>query len=92
MARLGQPVDESLTVTPVIHSSQLWFVSVVVCCCLASFAYLKLTHPSQVCLHAIHHLALMRPILSGELGLDVGSDFGVAPSTIVHREWSKSKL
>lgn len=42
-------------------------------------------------LHAIHHYALARVILVKELGLEKGIDdqFGVAPSTLVHREWRK---
>lgn len=41
-------------------------------------------------LHAIHHYALARVILVKELGLKLGGDeFGVAPSTLVHREWRK---
>ncbi|GAA5886818.1 hypothetical protein JCM5296_006411 [Sporobolomyces johnsonii] len=35
--------------------------------------------------HAVHHFALVRVIAVGELGLDVPPDFGVAPSTLVHR-------
>ncbi|GAA6008638.1 hypothetical protein JCM11491_003378 [Sporobolomyces phaffii] len=42
--------------------------------------------------HAVHHFALIRVIL-GELGLEVGDDFGVAPSTLVHRnELTPNKL
>jgi hypothetical protein len=42
--------------------------------------------------HAVHHFALIRVIL-GELGLKVGDDFGVAPSTLVHRhELTPGKL
>lgn len=41
-------------------------------------------------LHAIHHYALARVILVKELGLKgVDDQFGVAPSTLVHREWRK---
>ncbi|SNX87925.1 uncharacterized protein MEPE_06636 [Melanopsichium pennsylvanicum] len=42
-------------------------------------------------LHAIHHYALARVILVKELGLEEGIDdqFGVAPSTLIHREWRK---
>ncbi|CEH15501.1 DinB-like domain [Ceraceosorus bombacis] len=44
-----------------------------------------------VCLHAIHHLALMRPILSQELGLKLDAEFGVAPSTLVNRAWNTGR-
>lgn len=41
-------------------------------------------------LHAIHHYALARVILVKELGLEgIDDQFGVAPSTLVHREWRK---
>ncbi|CDR98856.1 uncharacterized protein SPSC_04457 [Sporisorium scitamineum] len=41
-------------------------------------------------LHAIHHYALARVILVKELELKgVDDQFGVAPSTLVHREWRK---
>ena len=41
-------------------------------------------------LHAIHHYALARVILVNELGLNpIDKQFGVAPSTLVHREWRK---
>ncbi|SPO31685.1 uncharacterized protein UTRI_06610_B [Ustilago trichophora] len=41
-------------------------------------------------LHAIHHYALARVILVKELGLKgIDDQFGVAPSTLVHREWRK---
>lgn len=41
-------------------------------------------------LHAIHHYALARVILVKELGLEgIDGSFGVAPSTLVHREWRK---
>ncbi|TKY86970.1 hypothetical protein EX895_003647 [Sporisorium graminicola] len=41
-------------------------------------------------LHAIHHYALARVILVKELELEgVDDQFGVAPSTLVHREWRK---
>ncbi|PWY98702.1 hypothetical protein BCV70DRAFT_26241 [Testicularia cyperi] len=40
-------------------------------------------------LHAIHHYALARVILVRELGLTVDPKFGVAPSTLVHRQWRK---
>ncbi|CBQ71431.1 conserved hypothetical protein [Sporisorium reilianum SRZ2] len=41
-------------------------------------------------LHAIHHYALARVILIKELELEgVDEQFGVAPSTLVHREWRK---
>lgn len=41
-------------------------------------------------LHAIHHYALARVILVKELGLQgIDDQFGVAPSTLVHREWRK---
>ncbi|GAA5864763.1 hypothetical protein JCM3774_006066 [Rhodotorula dairenensis] len=36
--------------------------------------------------HAVHHFALIRVIAAGELGVDVPKDFGVAPSTLVHRQ------
>ncbi|BGP18927.1 hypothetical protein JCM10213_005487 [Rhodosporidiobolus nylandii] len=36
--------------------------------------------------HAVHHFALIRVIACGELGLTVPDDFGVAPSTLKHRE------
>ncbi|BGP45575.1 hypothetical protein JCM10450v2_001394 [Rhodotorula kratochvilovae] len=36
--------------------------------------------------HAVHHFALIRVIAAGELGLEVTPDFGVAPSTLVHRQ------
>ena len=44
-------------------------------------------------LHAIHHYALARVMLVKERGL-VGIDdqFGVAPSTLVHREWRKETI
>ncbi|KAG0140803.1 hypothetical protein CROQUDRAFT_26600, partial [Cronartium quercuum f. sp. fusiforme G11] len=32
-------------------------------------------------LHAIHHYALIRVIVTGELGLELPSEFGLAPST-----------
>ncbi|KAH8922770.1 hypothetical protein BT69DRAFT_215181 [Atractiella rhizophila] len=35
--------------------------------------------------HAIHHYSLARVIITQELGVKVGDDFGVAPSTIVSR-------
>jgi len=38
-------------------------------------------------LHAIHHYSLIRVIVTGELGLSVTEDFGVAPSTLVFRSW-----
>ncbi|SPC62260.1 uncharacterized protein UHOD_08736 [Ustilago sp. UG-2017b] len=42
-------------------------------------------------LHAIHHYALARVILVKELGLKgIEEQFGVAPSTLVHREWRKA--
>ncbi|GAA5873512.1 hypothetical protein JCM16303_001151 [Sporobolomyces ruberrimus] len=42
--------------------------------------------------HAVHHFALVRVIL-GELDLKVSDDFGVAPSTLVHRhELTPNKL
>ncbi|KAJ9476220.1 hypothetical protein PHBOTO_006302 [Pseudozyma hubeiensis] len=41
-------------------------------------------------LHAIHHYALARVILVKELELKgINDQFGVAPSTLVHREWRK---
>ncbi len=41
-------------------------------------------------LHAIHHYALARVILVKELGLKgIDDQFGVAPSTLVHREYRK---
>lgn len=41
-------------------------------------------------LHAIHHYALARVILVRELDLKrIDDQFGVAPSTLVHREWRK---
>lgn len=41
-------------------------------------------------LHAIHHYALARVILVKELNLSgIDDQFGVAPSTLVHREWRK---
>ncbi|KAM0788035.1 hypothetical protein ACM66B_006234 [Microbotryomycetes sp. NB124-2] len=40
-------------------------------------------------LHATHHLALLRVIVVGELGLPLERSFGVAPSTIVHRSWDQ---
>ncbi|GAA6021880.1 hypothetical protein JCM10207_004530 [Rhodosporidiobolus poonsookiae] len=36
--------------------------------------------------HAVHHFALIRVIVCGELGLTVPEDFGVAPSTLKARE------
>ncbi|PWN99028.1 hypothetical protein FA09DRAFT_359638 [Tilletiopsis washingtonensis] len=46
-----------------------------------------------VCLHAIHHYAFIRAILSGELGIDVGPEFGVAPSTLVNKAFrSQGKM
>ncbi|GAA6048185.1 hypothetical protein JCM3770_003701 [Rhodotorula araucariae] len=36
--------------------------------------------------HAVHHFALIRVIAAGELGLEVPANFGVAPSTLVHRQ------
>ncbi|BGP53442.1 hypothetical protein JCM8202_001085 [Rhodotorula sphaerocarpa] len=36
--------------------------------------------------HAVHHFALIRVIAAGELGVEVPKDFGVAPSTLVHRQ------
>ncbi|BGP29588.1 hypothetical protein JCM10296v2_001327 [Rhodotorula toruloides] len=41
--------------------------------------------------HAVHHFALLRVIATGELGLDVAKDFGVAPSTLVHRQEDKEE-
>ena len=41
-------------------------------------------------LHAIHHYALARVILVRELELDIDAEFGVAPSTLVHRQWKRS--
>ena len=43
-----------------------------------------------VCLHAIHHFALARVILVHELGLKIDDNFGVAPSTLLFREWNKA--
>ena len=41
-------------------------------------------------LHAIHHYALARVILVQELELKgIDAQFGVAPSTLVHREWRR---
>ncbi|KAN0062333.1 hypothetical protein ACQY0O_005215 [Thecaphora frezii] len=40
-------------------------------------------------LHAIHHYALARIILQSECGCHLDPEFGVAPSTLVHREWKK---
>lgn len=54
---------------------------------------LKLTVPLQlwfVALHAIHHFSLLRVIASGELGLKLSDDFGVAPSTLAFREAAKA--
>ncbi|KDN49409.1 hypothetical protein RSAG8_02111, partial [Rhizoctonia solani AG-8 WAC10335] len=46
-----------------------------------------------VSLHAIHHWAMVR-VIAGEQDLKVDTDFGMAPSTINHREneGSKSKI
>lgn len=41
-------------------------------------------------LHAIHHYALIRVIVTGELGLQLPADFGVAPSTIANNEGTKN--
>ncbi|KAH9823854.1 hypothetical protein DFH28DRAFT_943781 [Melampsora americana] len=41
-------------------------------------------------LHAIHHYALIRVIVTGELGLQLPHDFGVAPSTIANNEATKN--
>jgi hypothetical protein len=42
-------------------------------------------------LHAIHHYALARVMLVKERGLEgIDDQFGVAPSTLVHREWCRS--
>lgn len=43
-----------------------------------------------VALHAIHHFSLLRVIATGELGLKVPDNFGVAPSTLAFREYSKA--
>lgn len=45
-----------------------------------------------ICLHAIHHFALARVILN-ELGVQEGvsKEFGVAPSTLVYREWGRQQ-
>jgi len=43
------------------------------------------------CLHATHHFALLRVIAVGELHLSIPDSFGVAPSTIVHRNVSQSQ-
>ncbi|UZJ54444.1 hypothetical protein CBS101457_003764 [Exobasidium rhododendri] len=43
-----------------------------------------------VCLHAIHHFALARVILVHELRLSIEDEFGVAPSTLLFREWNKA--
>lgn len=40
-----------------------------------------------VSFHAVHHLAIIKTIL-GELNLSASEDFGVAPSTLVHRKES----
>lgn len=41
-------------------------------------------------LHAIHHYALARVILVKELALTkIDTQFGVAPSTLVHRHWKQ---
>lgn len=41
-------------------------------------------------LHAIHHYALARVILVKELNLtNIDTQFGVAPSTLVHRQWRR---
>ncbi|GAA5836868.1 hypothetical protein JCM11251_005810 [Rhodosporidiobolus azoricus] len=40
--------------------------------------------------HAVHHFALIRVIVCGELHLSVPDDFGVAPSTLKHREESEA--
>ncbi|GAA6008253.1 uncharacterized protein JCM10292_004106 [Rhodotorula paludigena] len=42
--------------------------------------------------HAVHHFALIRVIATGELGVTVPKDFGVAPATLVHRQEEASKL
>ncbi|QRV86184.1 hypothetical protein RhiJN_14202 [Ceratobasidium sp. AG-Ba] len=43
-------------------------------------------------LHAIHHWSMVR-VIAGELGCTLSSNFGVAPSTINHREaGSKAKI
>lgn len=45
-----------------------------------------------IALHSIHHFALARVILN-ELGVkeNISKEFGVAPSTLVFREWSKAQ-
>lgn len=45
-----------------------------------------------IALHSIHHFALARVILN-ELGVQesISKEFGVAPSTLVFREWSKAQ-
>ncbi|EPQ25640.1 uncharacterized protein PFL1_06777 [Pseudozyma flocculosa PF-1] len=42
-------------------------------------------------LHAIHHYALARVILEKECGCTLDPEFGVAPSTLVHREWKRDE-
>ncbi|GAA5898849.1 hypothetical protein JCM6882_004013 [Rhodosporidiobolus microsporus] len=42
--------------------------------------------------HAVHHFALIRVIVCGELHLTVPEDFGVAPSTLKHREDSEAAV
>lgn len=44
-------------------------------------------------LHAIHHYALARVMLVQERGLEgIDEQFGVAPSTLVHREWRRESI
>merc|ERR1712093_638052 len=43
-----------------------------------------------VALHAIHHYSLLRVIATGELHLTLPENFGVAPSTLAFREFSKA--
>ncbi|GAA5992264.1 hypothetical protein JCM11641_002725 [Rhodosporidiobolus odoratus] len=42
--------------------------------------------------HAVHHFALIRVIVCGELGQEVPEDFGVAPSTLKHRDESEGTV
>lgn len=45
-----------------------------------------------ISLHAIHHFALARVILNElDIAQGVSKEFGVAPSTLVYREWGRQQ-
>lgn len=42
-------------------------------------------------LHCVHHWSMVR-VIAGEMGVELSSDFGFAPSTLVHQGDAASKL